>query len=81
MAQLFIVAIAIAGMIWNVDPVLRPYIDALMALMFAGLFFYLGDIVEQFFARWEMKPHWRKCRPTKGRRKSHSGVSTPLLER
>jgi hypothetical protein len=28
MLQLAIIALAILGMIWNTDPLLRPYVDA-----------------------------------------------------
>ena len=81
MGRLFIILIAVAGMIWNVDPFLRPFIDVLMGLLVAGLMFTLGDRFENWLCRWEAKPHWRKVRRPKGQHYHQSGATMPLLER
>jgi hypothetical protein len=83
MGRLFIPAIAVVGILWKIDPALRPYIDAGITFLFACLMFYLGDVMRGWLDRWEEKTHWKKQR----RRYSYyrpthqSGASMPLLER
>lgn len=89
MGRLFIVLIAAAGILWRIDPTWKPYIDAVVWVIGAGVMFYLGDRLERWLARLEAKPYWKrvkaeapvKARPQRRQRPRYSGASMPLLER
>lgn len=81
MGRLFIPTIAVIGIIWKIDPALRPYIDAGITLLFACLMFWLGDVVRGWFDRWEARPYWRKAVRSEMPPSYHCGASMPLIER
>jgi hypothetical protein len=55
MLQLAIIFIAIAGMAWNTDPVLRPYLDVVLWFFFALVSFALGVRFDDGLRRWEAR--------------------------
>jgi hypothetical protein len=81
MLHLAIVLLALAGMIWNTDPLLRPYVDVAIWLLCAGIMFTIGARFDDVLRRWEAKPHWRRVRRPRGRQRHHSGTSIPLLDK
>lgn len=89
MGHLFIILIAVVGIIWNIDSAMRPYIDAGFLALWVAVMFWLGDIVNGWLDRWEAKPYWRKVkkaqvekvRRQRRQRPRHSGASMPLLDR
>jgi hypothetical protein len=62
MDRVCIVLLAAAGVVWNVDPMLRPYIDVAMWTLFAGLMFTLGARLDDWLCHLAARPHWRRVR-------------------
>ena len=81
MQNLMIIGLAIMGMIWNVDPVARPYIDVAIWVLAASLMFTLGAQFDDWLRRLAARPHWRRARRPKGRQSHQSGASIPLLDK
>jgi hypothetical protein len=81
MLQLAIIALAVLGMIWNTDPLLRPYVDVAIWALCAGILFTMGVRFDNVLRRWEAKPHWRRVHRSRGRQCHHSGTSIPLLDK
>jgi hypothetical protein len=81
MLGIVIVVLAVLGMVWNVDPLMRPYVDAVIWSICAGIMFTMGARFDAWLRRWEAKPHWRRVRRPKGRQRHHSGTSIPLLDK
>jgi hypothetical protein len=79
MQNLMIIGLAILGMIWNVDPVARPYIDVAIWALAASLMFALGAPFDDWLRRLAARPHWRRVR--RGRHSDQSGASIPLLDK
>jgi len=76
MLGVVIVVLAVLGMIWNVDPLLRPYVDVAIWLLCAGIMFTMGARFDNVLRRWEAKPHWRRVRTraAKGHRTNREQV-------
>jgi hypothetical protein len=81
MLNLMIIGLAIMGMIWNVDPVARPYIDVAIWALTASLVFTLGVRLDGWLRRLAARPHWRRARRPRERQSHHSGTSMPLLDK
>jgi hypothetical protein len=66
MERVFIAALAIAGIVWNVDLGARVYVDWLMVAMIAAFMFMMGARFDAALRRWENHPHWKKTKPPPG---------------
>ena len=65
MDRLFIAALAVLGVVWNVDLGARVYVDGLMVALFAAFMFTMGARLDDALRRWELRPHWKKVQPVK----------------
>jgi hypothetical protein len=62
MLQLAIIALAVLGIAWNIDPLLRPYVNVAVWSICAGIMLVMGARFDGWLRRWEAKPHWRRVR-------------------
>jgi hypothetical protein len=62
MLQLAIVFIAILGIAWNIDPLLRPYVNVAVWVLCTGIMLMMGARFDGWLRRWEARPHWRRVR-------------------
>lgn len=81
MQNLMIIGLAVMGMIWNVDPAARPYIDVAIWILAASFMFSLGRRFDDWLRRLAARPQWRRMDCSKGSRCRQSGRSMPLLDR
>lgn len=81
MQNLMIIGLAVMGMIWNVDPAARPYVDVAIWVLAASFMFSLGRRFDGWLHRMAARPHWRRMGRSKGRQSSQSGTSMPLLDK
>lgn len=63
MLAIAIALIAGLGMIYDVDPPLRPYIDTGMDVLLAVIMLNLGIRFNDWLTAFGNRPHWRRKRP------------------
>ena len=55
MLQLMIVVLAALGVAWNIDPLLRPYVNVAIWALCAGIMLVMGARFDAWLRRWEAK--------------------------
>jgi hypothetical protein len=56
MGQFMIVAIACIGILWNIDPALRPILDVVIWLIAVGVMLALGARCDNWLRRLAQRP-------------------------
>jgi len=72
MLQLAIIFIAVLGVAWNIDPLLRPYVNVAIWLLCACIMFTMGVRFDGWLRRWEARPV--RTRAAKGHRTNRNQV-------
>jgi hypothetical protein len=62
MFAVVVIALAVLGVAWNIDPLLRPYVNVAVWSICTGIMLVMGARFDGWLRRWEAKPHWRKVR-------------------
>ena len=81
MLKLEIIALAILGIIWAVDPGAHPFINVGIWCLVAVLILTLGVRLDVSLRRMGIQPYWRKVRRSDRQQSRFPGASIPLLDK